>query len=482
MADSFRADHLGCYSKHIDNSKNSGLGPKLPVKTPNLDKFASEATLFYHAYPEGVPTLPVRISLFTGRYTFPFRFWQKPEKDDILLSEVLGGAGIETALVTDTYHMRQYKYGRGFKNIRFIRGQEYDFYAPVFRTPFVKTSSFCKYRKGGMLEQILWRLVDKQTINNIKPFVKDGVFKDEKYTFVARTINAAMSYLDNHKDEDNLFLWLDSFDPHEPWNPPPPFNRMYNRNYKGADIIAPHPGEVDGYLSREELYNTRSLYAGEITLVDKYFGKFVDYLKEEDFLENTLLIFLSDHGEPLGEKHGEFHERIVRKARPWLYEELVRIPLIIRHPEGYGAGENINSVVHTCDIMPTILDFMNVKEPAVMDGKSLLPLIKGEKEKLRDFAHLGWFGHSWSIRTSEFSFHRWKSDPPELYDLKNDLYERNNIIGQEFSVAKQLDSELVKFMKALWARHPYEKKRKRKGFYLFDRSQKNKMRKRNKKI
>ncbi len=466
LADSFRADHLGCYAKYIDESKNKGLGPTLPVKTPSLDRLAKESSLFYHAYPESMPSIPVRTSLFTGRYTFPFRRILK--KKDILLSDVLGRNGVETGLVTDLWVLFRFNYDRGFKSKKFIQGQKYD---------FAKTSSCYKYKKkeGGTLEKFLLKLnglkefgrelTNKPTINWLKGLVKDGIFKREQDTFVARTMRAAESYLDNHKGEDNLFLWVDSLDPHEPWNPPPPFNRMYNKDYDGMDIISPEQGLIKNYLSREELFNTRSLYAGEISLVDKYVGKFVTYLKEEGLLDNSLLIFLSDHGEPLGEKHGELHERIIKKARPWLYQELIRIPLMIRHPEGYGAGESIGSMVQTCDIMPTILDYMNVEGPSVMDGESLIPLIKGEKDKIRDYAYIGKFGQSWSIRTPEYSFHRWMKDPPELYNLTNDLYEKNNIIREEFGIAKKLDSELEGFIKELWKKHSHEKKRQRFGLW-----------------
>ena len=102
LADSFRADHIGCYNTFIDESKNMGLGPKLPVKTPNLDKLAKESALFINAYPESVPTIPVRTACFTGRFVFPFRPWQKVEESDELISEVLGADGIDTALIADT--------------------------------------------------------------------------------------------------------------------------------------------------------------------------------------------------------------------------------------------------------------------------------------------------------------------------------------------------------------------------------------------
>ena len=470
MADSFRADHLGCYEKYIGTGKNTGLGPKLPVKTPNLDKFAKESMLFYQAYPEGVPTLPVRTALFTGRYTFPFRFWQAFEKDDILLSEVLGSHGYDTCLVTDTYHMRDQGFNRGFKHTKFIRGQEYDVFAPIIKTLFVNTLKNFKYRLSSGFFELFWRTIaDKQNLNNINYFgAKNGLFNSEENTFIARTISAAMKYLENREKKSDFFLSVDSFDPHEPWNPPKSYHQIYNKGYKGNHYICPQPGYTNGYLSKDELYNVRALYAGEITLVDNQIGKFLTYLRENNYFDDTLIIFISDHGEPFGEYHGKRHKSIVRKARPWLYEELMRIPLIIRHPDGFGAGQACDSFVLTCDIMPTILDFMKSKQISVMDGESLLPIMKGDKEKIRDYAYMGWFKHSIGIRSHEFSLHRWVNEPTEFYDLKHDQYETKNIINEEKSLANEHFKALRSFIKELKRKHPHEKPRSTKGFYLFD--------------
>jgi arylsulfatase A-like enzyme len=117
MLDSLRPDHLGCYGNKW-------------IKTPNIDKFAKECTIFDRAYAEGLPTLPVRTTLFTGRYTLPFRGWQGLERNDIPIAEILWDRRYTTALVTDTYHMHKpsMTYERGFDYVEWIRGQESDPY------------------------------------------------------------------------------------------------------------------------------------------------------------------------------------------------------------------------------------------------------------------------------------------------------------------------------------------------------------------
>jgi len=192
-------------------------------------------------------------------------------------------------------------------------------------------------------------------------------WKGEEDCFVAQVVKAGIKWLESQIAQgrtDRLFLWLDCFDPHEPWDPPSPYNRMYDPDYQGKDIIHPIPREVKGYLSEEEVKHIRALYAGEVTLVDKWVGIFLDEVRKLGILDSTLLIFVSDYGEPLGE--GGWGHGIIRKARPWPYEELTHIPFILRHPDGVGKGKRVKGFVHTCDVMPekTVLFKEKVVSPS----------------------------------------------------------------------------------------------------------------------
>ena len=138
----------------------------------------------------------------------------------------------------------------------------------------------------------------------------------------------------------------------------------------------------------------------KVTLVDKWVGIFLEKVKELGLWENSMIILLSDHGCPIGE-HG-----IIKKVRPWPYEELARIPLLIKYPNMNG-GKRIEAFVETVDIMPTILDAINVKYDGLLDGESLLPTIKGEKERIRSFAISGFYERSWSIREEEYTLYLW---------------------------------------------------------------------------
>ena len=443
LTDSLRPDFLGFYGNNW-------------IKTPNLDKFASESAVFDRAYCEGLPTLPTRTAMFTGKFTFPFRGWQRLETEDVLLSEILWDKGISTALITDVYHMHKPRmtYERGFDYVEWIRGQEGD---PYIIDKSVKVDVDNYFKGNGQKNEDAHREQLQQYLKNV------SWWKGEEDHFIAQVVKAGISYLKKQSRARGTFLFLDCFDPHEPWDPPPPYNKMYNPDYRGKELIHPIPGEVAGYLSGDELEHVKSLYAGEVSLVDKWVGIFIDALKEMDFYDNSLIIYCSDHGEPFGE------HRIVRKARPWPYEEVARIPLAIKHPDGSSAGKHLDAFVQTCDLMPTILDYLDIELPEDLTAESLMPLLTGSIPKIRDYACSAYYKGGLSIRDKEWTYLRWQEwsrrddgfipwenggtrgapTSPELYFRKEDQFEQNNILEKEPDKAKELHGALMKFVKKL---------------------------------
>jgi arylsulfatase A-like enzyme len=430
MLDSFRADHLGAFGH-------------AKVKTPNLDRFAADSTLFTHSYPEGLPTVPVRTSLFTGKFTYPFRGWQVlyPE-DQPLLTEILWSEGFESCLVADTYHLHKpsYGFGRGFDQVVWIRGQEGD---PYVRDPRIKVDldNYFKPRTGqpGEMEQTRQYLLNRHD------------WKTEDDHFTPRVIGHAIDWLKTRRRRENLFLWVDSFCPHEPWDPPDRYLKMVAPDYKGQRLVLPTPGDVEGYLSDHELKNVMSLYAGMVAFVDACVGHFLDEVKRLGLYDNSLIVILTDHGEPFGD-HG-----IVRKVRPWPYEELAHTFLMIRHPGG-PAGRRVNSYTQQTDITPTILEYLSIKPLPEMTATSLMPLLLGKESKVHDFAvcchHMGGL----SIRRDEWSYHYYlpgnarsakgsnlTKNEPELFNLREDPTEQKNLAKAEPDRAKDMHRTLVAF-------------------------------------
>lgn len=422
--DTWRWDYLGCFGNDW-------------IKTPNLDKLASESAVFDYCYSEGLPTVPARTTFFTGRFTFPFRGWQRLEPTDVLLAEILWNKGFHSAMITDVYHLHKpsMAFERGFDYTLHVRGHESD---PYIVDESIKVDVDKYYKGNGKDKAVKAQLT--QYLRNVHN--RQG----EEDTFVAQCVREGIKWLEEQKKRDNLLLWVDCFDPHEPWDPPPPYNRMYTDPiYKGKDIIHPIPGDVEGYLTPEELHHIKMLYAGKVTLCDHWNGIFLDKVKELGLYDNSLIIFMTDHGAPFGE-HG-----YIKKAQPGLYEELVHIPLIIRHPEGIGAGKRFNAMVETTEIFPTILDFLKVRLPPKIHGQSLLPMMAGEVESIRDYAYMGHFKRNWRVSNQEWAFtlNFDKRKSNELYNLRDDPLEQNNLISENPRKVMELELELRRFVSNL---------------------------------
>jgi len=444
VTDSLRADHTG-YMK---------LGGR--ARTPNLDRLAAEGTVFEHYYPEGLPTLPVRTAWWTGLWTFPVHGWRPFQLSDVLLAEVLWDKGYTSALVSDTYHLHKpvYGAGRGFDTVIWIRGQEYD---PWIVNVDVDIDASPHHRLRGDESDQHWRPLFEQYLRNAT------TLRREQDYYVARTVTAGIEWLEQvtQHQKDRLFLWVDCFDPHEAWDPPEPYWSMYKpAGYSGAEITDPVPGPVQGYMTAEEVERTRTLYAGEVTLVDAWVGRLLDRVRELGLYDNTLIIHVSDHGEPFGE-HG-----IIRKAMALNYDELVHAPLAIRHPQGVGAGTRVSALTQSVDLMPTILDFLGIpltveqqyRAPArdlfpqdmvaaskrvELEGRSLLPLMAGRQRKIRDFAYIGHYGRSWTIRSDQWSFHLFlPTGERRLYDLRDDPGEQRDVFKDQQPIARELELEL----------------------------------------
>ncbi len=440
MLDSFRADHIGAF-----NGSST-------VPTPNLDKFASESTFFSHSYPEGLPTVPVRTSLFTGRFTYPYRGWQVLyPQDHPLLAEILWSQGFRSALVSDVYHLHKpgYAFERGFDETHWFRGQESD---PFVRDPKIKDAiDWASYHKPRGDS-------DEAGIEQVRTYLANRHdWSTEADHFTPRVIGKSLDWLRKQDRKENLFLWVDNFCPHEPWDPPEEWIKKADPSFdlSGKRLICPTPGDAAGYLTDEEVRNSKTLYSAVTMFVDAWVGHFLDELKAMGLYDNSLIVVMTDHGEPFAE-HG-----IVRKARPWPYEELARTFLMIRHPSGDGVAR-VDSYTQQTDLTATILDYLTLDKPDHMTSQSLLPLVLGREEKIRDAAVCCHFNESVSIRNDEWNYIYWvgggaKSRPgsvltknrPELYNLRDDPGEQTNLIDAEPDRAAELDRMMRAFTQRL---------------------------------
>lgn len=462
ISDTFRHDHLGCYG----NSK---------IRTPNLDKFAQMSIVFDRAYCGSFPTIPSRTDLFTGKWTFPHRDWSPLPRDEVILPQLLSQAGYTTMMIVDTPHLVRdgYYFDRGFHGFIWVRGQENERY----RTDPVDIKFPCDPKKCRnpytSLVQYLRNIADRRY--------------EEDY-FAARTITEAMRWLERNYKRERFFLYLDLFDPHEPWDPPSYYAELYaDPNYKGEEVIYPRYWYWREFLTEAELRHCHALYCGEVTMVDYWFGRLMARLESLNLLDKTAIIFTSDHGFYFGE-HGIigkalFEERDGRSFmhRSPIYDEVARIPLLIYVPETKpGRCDAFTGFV---DLMPTILELAGVDIPDFVQGKSLMPFIRGERPQWRDF-----FVTSWAIihepketvtkavdgtervvlspRPSTIHTTEWTliysvaSDEAELYHTASDPKQERNVIKQYPQVAQALHAKFLRFLEECGTKEEFLKPRR----------------------
>jgi arylsulfatase A-like enzyme len=397
VADTFRSDYLG-------SSGNSW------IQTPNLDRLASEGTAFVNVYGDGLPTIPARRVLFTGKSIIPMRErggWQPLSQEAITLPHVLKKAGYTTAFITDTYHYFQpgMNFHKHFDSWNWIRGQEFDGWrsgpkeafnprehmpAHLWHNGKMTTRHFENYDER--MRQYMMNTQDRLT--------------EEDY-FCARSFRSALRWLEQNRNEQPIFMLIDTFDPHEPWDAPPRFQRIYYDEY-------PHKRFLFGYgvdirdIRAEDHDAIRGLYAAEVTFVDMWIGRFLAGLEDLGLKQNTVVAFTSDHGTHMG------------------------VPLIIRHPDL--ESRRIESLVSFCDLMPTFLDMMAVEETPVMDGRSLVPLLHSKADKLHDHVVSECTPFA-AVRTPDLYYFQHTAGEdrgygPCLYDLRSDPAESDNVIDR----------------------------------------------------
>lgn len=250
ISDTFRWDNLSCYGGE-------------QVQTPNLDRFAQESYIFENAYLTSFPTVLNRHDTMTGQNVSTFAGWQPLPPEAITLQQVLESVGISTALISDTPHtlQRGFNYQRDFGAFEWIRGQENDHYRSYPREVTLPCSPEKLRLRHNSLTHYLRNVSNRRT---------------EADYFPAQTMTRAAAWLEENADEGPFFLWVDTFDPHEPWDPPQPYVDRYDAGYQGEEVIYPHYDFWEKSLTPEELNHCRALYAGEVTLVDHWVGQLMD--------------------------------------------------------------------------------------------------------------------------------------------------------------------------------------------------------------
>lgn len=319
VIDCLRADHVGAYGYKRDT-------------TPNIDSFASEGALFLNAYSQATWTKPSMTSLMSSQHVSAHKVDALGEHlpaSTYTIADVMRNEGYHTVSITDNFH-------------------------------------------GGVITNL------DQGFERV--FLKGLSGKSDRRD---KSIDSVMTWLnDNAINTDrNFFLYLHSNELHGPYVPPKPYDTLYaadhQRRLSAIDYGDLLNGEIarmykKGEVDERDINYIIALYDGLTNFADERFGRLIEILKDRGLFNNTLVILTADHGEAFNE-HGQW----THGGYP--YQELIRVPLIMRFPLLIPAGRVISEDAQLIDIAPTVLDLTGVQSNEVFQGISLQPLIRNTR-------------------------------------------------------------------------------------------------------
>jgi arylsulfatase A-like enzyme len=423
----------------------------MPVNTPHLDKFSERAVSFSHFYAGSFPTIPERTDLISGRYVWPWYPWQMLTENN-RMPTLLNQHGYVTQLICDCPHLFNSGFHRVFNAAYQIRGQEGDIPLLHMNDAIKEIMPRGKTRTGHHFQDK--NLVDLHRWTN-------RYYRCEEDCFPPRTARHAVRWLEENYQRRPFLLWVDFFDPHEPWDPPEYMVKKYDTAYSGIPMLHPNYGKATDYTA-EELRNLRAHYCAEAELVDRWVGRIFQKLEDLCMWQNTIVIFTTDHGMSLGEHNRTGKSNINdNDNRRWpLYPEIAQIPFLIAIP-GIQGGRVMDLLAQPADILPTLvaLNGLPVAPPDPFHGQSFASGLVGKMQSpLREFAICGCYLRqrdgvvSPTAVTPALYTDRWAYVPigpdskRELYDLESDPYAEQNVAEEHKEIIEELHQSLVKWL------------------------------------
>lgn len=331
------------------------------VQAPNFQRLKEHCARFDDFYAGSLPCMPARRELHTGKYNFLHRGWGPLEPFDRSVMETLRAGGVYTHLVTD--HSHYWEDGGGTYHNRYdswegFRGQEGDRFAPHDIVPELPPDRH-PLNKTGLS-------VNQHYCNRLRQQAQEEMSS-------CRAFQAGLDFLAGHESRDGWFLQIEAFDPHEPFYVPQKYRELYGLP-ENETLNWPRYGPLPGEGYHEDLRNAEKEYAALLTMCDDNLGRVLDFMDAHDMWKDTALIVNTDHGFLLGE-----HDCLGKNFPP-LYDELVHLPFFL-HVPGQAEGGTVSGLCSTVDIVPTLLELYGCGPAAMgeMDGRSLLPLLRGGK-------------------------------------------------------------------------------------------------------
>jgi arylsulfatase A-like enzyme len=379
------------------------------IATPNFDLLAAEGVVFDRHYADHPDPAGARRAWRTGCYHLPFpenvAIPPAPGGPDLI--RLLAEQGVATALVLDQARPAPADGTTGWQQVYRIPAPRQPESTEV--APLLRTVGQAVDRLAGLDPWLLW--LDLATL--VPPWHLSAEYQDLYFASEPEAEDAADAA------------------PPEPWTGPLP------------ERIAP---EDDTTFAR-----LQGTFAGRVTLLDQWLGGLLQSLEERELLDDLFLVVTSDRGLALGE-HG-----VAGAGVPWLHEEVVHVPLIVRLPGGAEAGRRVSGLTQAVDLLPTLVGALGREVPAV-HGHDLLPLCRGETDSVRPYACSALrAGDSveWALRTPQWAFllpvFQGVEDTPrpvQLYVKPDDRWEVNNLCQHHPELAQHLEETLRGFLAA----------------------------------
>jgi arylsulfatase len=449
------------------NFNTLGINGNKQIKTPNIDALASGGVNFTHAFIQNTVCVPSRACMHTGRYTHQHGVTYMESAVDstpglpeweLTFMEHLQKSGYYTG-ATGKIHMYPEK-GFDWHNLTGGKGVRWTMIDDPVIGPAPlgpNYQAFLEKKSSGAYEKLYRERKEQSDFSAIG--IHDISLKDDEYvdTWIA---DESINFIRGRADKEQPFFLQCGFcGPHPPFDPPEPYRSMY------APEDMQLPPEFEGWPSWRDKWDERQVrksiayYWAMVTCIDTQIGRIVDALKECGVYDNTLLVFVSDHGDMLGERG--MHGKCV------LYDTVIHVPLWIVPPAGLNMKpQSISKLVSTFDVAPTILDFAGVDIPETMSACSLKPLMEGTSthENRPEMIFSEYVSNDkkrWGkcVRTETYKLIRWEPDGhKEFYDLQNDPEEKINLAEQGEKPEKQAELEdlLYSWLARTEWRHNYK--------------------------
>ena len=365
--------------------------------TPQLDRFAGRSLRFDRHYSGSLPCMPARHDILCGALDFLWKPWGSIELWEDSITYHLRAAGVKTMLCSDHPHLFETggeNYHTDFHAWAYLRGHEGDPWKTADDPSWLGAPAL-PARAG-----VQPRPYDRSRTW----FKREGDFPGPK------TMSAAVDWLrTNAGQHERFMLFVDEFDPHEPFDTPEPWASRYDPDWQGPRIIwPPYATRVreDGVLTEDQARHVRANYGAKLSMIDHWFGKLIDTIEDQALWQDTAVIVCTDHGHYLGE-----HDAFGKPGLP-IYNTLGHIPLMIAWP-GVAAGTS-DALTANVDLFATLADLFGVQAEHRTHGYSLVPLLEGSADSIREWLLSGIYGRHVHVIDRERKYARGRVERDNL--------------------------------------------------------------------